>query len=178
MEKFRTGLFIGRFQPFHKGHLHALRFAARSCRKLVIGIGSSQESGTSRNPLSAKDRITIIRAGLKGSGIDAKRLSFLEIPDFNDNDAWFGYIIRKLPDIDVVFSRTRLVKSIFEGRGIPTLQPPWYMRRKMQATQIREMIRNGGRWRGRIPSGAVGLVVSKEEKVKGAKEPSRIRKRV
>ncbi|HDM88409.1 MAG TPA: nicotinamide-nucleotide adenylyltransferase, partial [Candidatus Bathyarchaeota archaeon] len=42
----RRGLFIGRFQPPHLGHLHAIKQALEECDELIIVIGSSQYSHT------------------------------------------------------------------------------------------------------------------------------------
>ena len=36
-----NGLLIGRFQPFHLGHLEAVNFALSKVEQLYIGIGSS-----------------------------------------------------------------------------------------------------------------------------------------
>jgi nicotinamide-nucleotide adenylyltransferase len=41
-------LFIGRFQPLHLGHLDALKQISKE--EIIIGIGSSQYSGTKENP--------------------------------------------------------------------------------------------------------------------------------
>ena len=38
-----NGLLIGRFQPFHLGHLEALRFALSKVDKLWLGLGSSNK---------------------------------------------------------------------------------------------------------------------------------------
>ena len=37
------GLLIGRFQPFHLGHLEALQFALSKVDKLWVGLGSSNK---------------------------------------------------------------------------------------------------------------------------------------
>lgn len=162
MKRFDYGLFIGRFQPFHKGHLHALNFALSLCNNLIIGIGSSQESGTENNPLSSKVRIEIIKSVLVGKAIMVR---FIEIPDFEDNDAWFGYIIKKEPKIDVVFSRTRLVKSIFKRHGIAVVSPPWYDRKRLSAAKIREMIKRGRHWQDRVPEEAVDKITAHESAI-------------
>lgn len=166
-KKYKLGLFVGRFQPFHKGHLYALRFAASRCKKLTVGIGSSNESGTKANPLSAKDRIEIIKSGIRGMKIGAK-LRFMEIPDFNDNDHWFDYIIGKEPKIDVVFSRNSLVKRIFKGKGIKAVSPGWHKREMFHATKIREIIRRGRKWHSRVPAGAVKRITARKGLIKGS----------
>ena len=38
-----NGLLIGRFQPFHLGHLEALQFALSKVEKLWVGLGSSNK---------------------------------------------------------------------------------------------------------------------------------------
>ena len=48
--KYKVGLFIGRFQPFHKGHESIVRKMLEECEKVIIAIGSAQESGTVANP--------------------------------------------------------------------------------------------------------------------------------
>jgi len=45
-----TGLIIGRFQPFHKGHLHAIEHALKEVDELIIAVGSSQYVNTEDNP--------------------------------------------------------------------------------------------------------------------------------
>jgi len=48
----RRGLFVGRFQPFHKGHLKAMKDILEKVDELVIVVGSSQYSHTMDNPLA------------------------------------------------------------------------------------------------------------------------------
>ena len=44
-----NGFLIGRFQPFHLGHLEAVKFALSNVNHLYIGIGSSNKSNELRN---------------------------------------------------------------------------------------------------------------------------------
>ncbi len=166
--KFSNGLFIGRFQPLHKGHMKALLVALSMCDKVVIGVGSAQESGTEINPLSAMDRIRIIRSAIKGPAFQ-RRVRFLMIPDFNDNDKWFSYIIRNDPGIDVVFSQTKLVKRIFRDHGIRVISPKWYDRRRLSATKIRNIIKKGRRWHDRVPKAAIPEISAMEQEIKESK---------
>ena len=164
-KKFNTGIFIGRFQPFHKGHLHAIAYASRLCERLIIGVGSSQVSSTPKNPLTASARIRIMSAGIGKRLISEGKISFMEIPDFGDDDAWFEYIKDKEPGIKVVFSRNRLVKSIFKHRGIMVVSPNWYRRDKLSATVIRKLMRNGARWWQRVPEGSAKEIEKEKSKI-------------
>ena len=57
-----VALFIGRFQPLHKGHLAALRHISKRAKKILVVIGSSQEKKTEKNPFSARERLAMMRA--------------------------------------------------------------------------------------------------------------------
>ena len=59
-----NGLLIGRFQPFHLGHLEAVNFALSKVDMLFIGIGSSNKSNQIRNPFTADERKEMIISSL------------------------------------------------------------------------------------------------------------------
>ena len=40
-----VGLYIGRFQPFHKGHLSVVREAMKQCDTLVIAVACRLKEG-------------------------------------------------------------------------------------------------------------------------------------
>ena len=54
------GFLIGRFQPFHLGHLEAIKFALGKVEHLHVGIGSSNKSYEERNPFTADVRKKMI----------------------------------------------------------------------------------------------------------------------
>ena len=43
-------LFIGRFQPFHNGHLNVIKTLLENHKEVVVVIGSAQEENTAENP--------------------------------------------------------------------------------------------------------------------------------
>ena len=51
------GLLIGRFQPFHLGHLNAVEYALKNVDILWIVVGSADKSHEYRNPFTAGERI-------------------------------------------------------------------------------------------------------------------------
>lgn len=48
--KYNYGLYIGRFQPFHKGHKSVIDKMLEECDKIIIAIGSAQAEFTENNP--------------------------------------------------------------------------------------------------------------------------------
>ena len=169
MQKFKVGLFVGRFQPLHRGHMHALGFAGASCEKLIVAVGSAQESGTEKNPLPARVRMKIIRTAIRNSKINEKVIRFVMVPDFGNGDAWFNYIIRRVPKIDVVFSGDPDTKRIFRSHKITVVTPAWHKRHRFSATKVRHRIRKGGRWHGLVPKSVVKHIGAHESKFKSWK---------
>jgi len=74
-------LFIGRFQPFHKGHAEQIRLIFKKYEEIIIGIGSAQRSHTIKNPFTAAERAAMIKEFLKDEGINNYQIS--EIRDLN-----------------------------------------------------------------------------------------------
>ena len=58
------GFLIGRFQPFHLGHLEAIKFALAKVEHLHVGIGSSNKSHEERNPFTADERKKMILSSI------------------------------------------------------------------------------------------------------------------
>ena len=61
----RNGLIIGRFQPFHNGHMEVLRKIFAECDHVIIGIGSAQYSHTDKDPFTAGERYHMIAEALR-----------------------------------------------------------------------------------------------------------------
>src|SRR3989442_15088954 len=62
-------LFVGRFRPFHKGHLAMAKRSLAKHDDLIIGIGSAQYSHTGENPFTAAARLAMLQRAVDGEGI-------------------------------------------------------------------------------------------------------------
>ena len=74
----KRGLFVGRFQPYHLGHHHALLNALKEVDEMVIVIGSSKESFQPENPFTAGERIEMASVALKEASVFEKCFFVLE----------------------------------------------------------------------------------------------------
>ena len=82
-------IFIGRFQPFHNGHLFNIQTALQNSKKILINIGSSYTSPNIKNPLSFEQRKQMILEDLKISRIDLNRIIIEPLRDhFYEEERW------------------------------------------------------------------------------------------
>ncbi len=172
MAKYRQGMFIGRFQPVHNGHIYTVKAALSQCDKLIIGIGSSNKSGTENNPFDANLRIEMLRESLRGAGVDTLRIGFLKIPDFDDDDEWLKFITDRMTGLSVVFSDNPWVTGIFGKAGITT-DAVALDRENLSATHMRQLIREGKEWRHMVPEEAHALIQKHSGEVVAAGHPKR-----
>ena len=54
-------VFIGRFQPFHDGHLDVVKKAFKIAKRLIIVIGSANQARNIKNPWTDVERMEMIR---------------------------------------------------------------------------------------------------------------------
>jgi nicotinamide-nucleotide adenylyltransferase len=107
-----NGILIGRFQPFHLGHLEAVIFGLTKVDTLFIGIGSSNKSHQDRNPFTADERKEMILSSLEEK--IQERVSIYYIPDSNDHSKWADSIDKIIPSYDIVFSNDDFTHELFE----------------------------------------------------------------
>jgi nicotinamide-nucleotide adenylyltransferase len=139
---------VGRFQPFHLGHLEAIKDILRKNEKVIIVIGSSQEKGTVKNPFSFKERKRMISESLESEGI--RNFRIIGIRDFMDDKKWTSEI-RKACYFDRVYSRNAWTIRCFRKAGIPVKKHPLFERGKYSATEIRRRLSRGGEWEALVP---------------------------
>lgn len=107
-------LFIGRFQPFHEGHLDAIKQISED--DIIIGIGSSQYSGTDDNPYSFEERKQMIEKGLADKKIKYK---IIAIPDIHDEKNWVEHVKNTVGNFATAYTGNDWVERLFKEKNIP-----------------------------------------------------------
>jgi bifunctional NMN adenylyltransferase/nudix hydrolase len=87
---------IGRFQPFHNGHVGLLQMALATAPKVVIVLGSSLRARNCKNPFTWQERAGMIRASL--SPENAERVAFLPMRDYFDDTRWARAVQKALAE--------------------------------------------------------------------------------
>ena len=147
----RLALFVGRFQPFHNGHIHAIRSILEEADELIIVVGSAQMSHEPDNPFTAGERLEMIRLALDAAKIDRNQYMLIPIPDAPAHRVWVSQVESQTPRFDVVYTnqpltRRLLIEAGYEVRGIKL-----YRRDQYEATEIRQRILQGEDWSGLVP---------------------------
>lgn len=90
-KRYKKAILIGRFEPFHNGHLRNTLYAASIADEVHILIGSSYEPRTIKNPFLCNERAEMIDQVLHAAGIDPGRITKSYIRDYNyNNNLWIN----------------------------------------------------------------------------------------
>jgi nicotinamide-nucleotide adenylyltransferase len=146
-----NGLLIGRFQPFHLGHLEAIQFALLKVDKLWIGIGSSNKTSQKNNPFTADERKEMILSSISDS--ISKQIQIFPIPDLDNHKKWIENIDSIVPEFDYVFTNDELTQSLYSKLGKTVISVPFKQREILSGTNIRKKIASDQDWKELVPNG-------------------------
>ncbi|MFH2110457.1 MAG: nicotinamide-nucleotide adenylyltransferase [Candidatus Bathyarchaeota archaeon] len=144
-------LFVGRFQPFHYGHLHAVQTILKECDELVLVVGSAQMSHEPDNPFTAGERLEMIRAALDAAGVPSDRYLIIPIPDAPAHRVWVSAVESQTPRFDTVYSNQSLTRRLLIEAGYEVRRIEMYERGKYEATEIRRRILEAEDWSDLVP---------------------------
>lgn len=158
-----TALYIGRFQPFHLGHLDAIRqiFEINPPEYLLIGIGSAEENYLSYNPFTAGERFQMIFESLTESGIPRESFCICPVRNINHYALWPEHVRQLLPPFSRVFSGSEIIRQLFHS--LPGITPiPLQNRTGISATAVRNAMLKGEDWTTMVPAGTERILQKME----------------
>jgi len=154
----RVGLIVGRFQPFHIGHLEAVKYALERVDYLYVVVGSAQRSHERDNPFTASERIMMIKSALDGNKVDPSKWMAIPIADADSHSLWVSTVVSMVPKFDVVFTNDALTFLLFNEEGIQVEAVPYLDRSRYSATNVRVRILERKDWEGLVPAQVAKLV--------------------
>ena len=141
----KEALFVGRFQPFHKGHEKILAYLLRRYARITIAIGSAQEKRTEVNPFSAQERTAMIMRVVRSHVGWGKKIKFIFLADSHSNPAWVRAVSARFPPSRfAVASANPLVRKLLKNADYSLDPSPLFQRAEWEGKQIRNQIRKGG----------------------------------
>ena len=150
------GLLVGRFQPFHLGHVEAVRFGLVRSSVLHLCIGSSDAEKSAANPFDVGERREMIESSLPEGA--AGRVRVYAIPDFDDHAKWAKAIDAEVPGYDVVYTNDPDTAAFFRRRNKDTVEIPLENRGSLEGSGIRRLIASGGDYSGLVPPGTAAVL--------------------
>jgi len=151
-------LFVGRFQPFHKGHLFALRLILGKERAVVIAVGSSLSSHETKNPFTMGERVQMILAALASDNVDRNRYLITGVPDVDFHPSWVTHVLKSVPPINKVYTNDPLTGVLFEEEGYEVVPVPLSNREAYSGAEIRRRIVAGEEWSNLVPDPVYKLI--------------------
>ena len=146
-----NGLLIGRFQPFHLGHLAALQFAIPKVDKLWLGLGSSNKPIEKNNPFSIEERKKMILSSIDDS--IQNKISIFPIPDLDNHVRWIQNIDTIVPDYEIIFSNDPMTEHLYSKRNVQVIAIPFLKRDQLSGTRLRDLIKSDQKWDDLVPEG-------------------------
>ncbi|MBN1502201.1 nicotinamide-nucleotide adenylyltransferase [Candidatus Woesearchaeota archaeon] len=146
-----TALLVGRFQPFHIGHLDYVKKILGENNEIIIVIGSAQEKDTEKNPFSARARKEMIRLALKDERLNPEKVKILTLEDNESDEVWMTNLLKKAGRFDVVYAGVnKYVGRLFLEKGfrVKTLKKRI---KGISGTEIRRRVKRGEQWRQLVP---------------------------
>ena len=157
------GLYVGRFQPFHLGHLKAVKDCLARVQELIIAIGSAQLNHELNNPFTIGERILMIKTALTDAEIDPKRWQLIPILDARVHHAWTSWVEILVPKYDIVFTNDPLTTRLFREKQILVEEISLLDRKIFSATEVRRRIASNKDWKNLVPQSVARII----EKVDG-----------
>nr|MDO8085101.1 adenylyltransferase/cytidyltransferase family protein [Candidatus Sigynarchaeum springense] len=144
-------MFLGRFQPFHRGHLKCLEEIKKQARDVIVAIGSAQYSRDGRNPLSYNERRDAIQHVIEREKLGFKNVFFIPIPDIHDERLWMQNIKFLFGDAIELHSNNDWVRGLATGAGIRLGKKLAFEVGSLNGSNARELMRTGGNWQSLVP---------------------------
>lgn len=154
---FKLGFMLGRFQHIHIGHELMINKAINSCEKLIILVGSEQESYTKRNPFNVELRMKMMQE-IYGN---CRNIAIHSIPDLtHENDhsvEWGRFVLENVakvsyqgttPDL-MIYGNDEERNSWFDPDDIIGISRLIINRGMIEisATKMREYLINNNFWK-------------------------------
>ncbi|MGB9841357.1 MAG: nicotinamide-nucleotide adenylyltransferase [Candidatus Bathyarchaeales archaeon] len=152
------GLYVGRFQPFHLGHLEAAKEVLKEVDELVIVIGSAQYSHNLSNPFTAGERLVMIRRALQEANVDLSRVWIVPVPDVHLHMLWVSALEGYTPRFNVVYSNEPLTRRLFIEAGYKVKSIRFFQRNLYTSTIVREKMLKGENWTTMVPKSVAEFI--------------------
>ncbi len=149
---------MGRFQPFHLGHLDLTKQILDECDEVIIAVTSAQFNYLEKDPFTAGERMEMIHNSLKESSLDLSRCFVVSLENQFNIATWASYLKSALPHFDKVYSGNDYVSMLLADSGVIVVKPTFLDKPKYNSTKIRSLIISDENWKDLVPNAVYELL--------------------
>jgi nicotinamide-nucleotide adenylyltransferase len=146
------GLFIGRFQPFHNGHLQVILDILQKVSFLKIGIGSCQYHHQMTNPFTWEERREMIRLALNEAHIPEDRYEISPLQDDHHIYKWLDRVLHQFGEFQVYFANNEWTRQLVLHAGKEAYPLQKYSFESWNGSHIRGVLQNNRPIHDFVPS--------------------------
>ncbi len=149
---------MGRFQPFHLGHLNLVKQILKDYDEVIIAITSSQFNYLEKDPFTAGERVEMITQSLKDEKINMSKCFIIPLENQFNVATWASYLKSSLPKFDKVITGNKYVQMLLRDSDIEVAEPKFFEREKYKASKIRHMIAKDNAWENFVPKAVARII--------------------
>lgn len=150
MTRLQAAVYIGRFQPFHNGHLRVVNDILKEyTHSLYLAVPTVGGALTRANPFTAAERVQMIRACTQHFGLPVRVTQFQVLAE-TDTRPLHIRVAEAIPDFELVFSSQEHTLSPFlrHGYRVVRLVSPDH---RISGSRVRALMLEGGNWEELVP---------------------------
>lgn len=157
-------VYIGKFQPFHKGHNQVVSDLSEEFDEVIVVIGGAEKSFSTTYVFRAGERVEMINNSA-GSNVDY----IIPVPDIHNNAVWTEHINQYTPEYTCVYSNNPLVQRLYSNSDTEVRSITMKDRENLSGTRIRKRMLNDKKWKHLVPN-ACAEVIEKYNGIKRIQE--------
>ena len=153
-------IYLGRFNPPHKGHIYAIDYILEQTDidEIIILIGSGEKAYSLKNPFTGGERLEMMTEIVR-SHFNINQFYITAIPDINRNTIWPANVTDLVPAFEVIFTNNPLVQQLFSNLSKTEVREiPLENRLEYSGKVIREKIVKGETWEDSVPESTAELI--------------------
>lgn len=162
---YKHAVFVGRFQPFHDGHLQVIERGLEIAENVIVIVGSAHAAPSPKNPFTFEERKKMILDSIGEPNYErpGNRIKVFGVRDYYYNiDAWLMDIQAKIDSVTTPGEQIALIGQFRDASSYYLkLFPQWdhipIETDSLNATEIRNTLLRQvpalGDWEGKVPEG-------------------------
>lgn len=171
----KVGVVLGRFQPFHKGHLSYVLLALKESKTLIIGITTPgkkptqyepqapQRFGKRNNPFNFLERRKMIKDALAEEGVDLQRVKFIHFKP-ERVDLWFKKVPRNVTYFLILRTKDKNQAVEMRSQGLKVRTLKVIKEDAYKGFNVRKLLKADSKWINLVPESTAKFL--KEKSVK------------